>query len=197
MTKGEATRQRIIELSAPLFNQRGYEGCSMQEVMLVTGLEKGSIYRYFESKEALAIAAFQHACSSSPKLRTNDLGHIPGALGKLRYIIHRFATSPSLMPGGCPLLNTAVDSDDGSPALRELVRLAFADWKKRLSAIVREGITQGEIRSDAKPAIIIDMIIASLEGAEILSRVQGDRSPLKHAEAMLNQLLDSIKARQT
>ena len=50
MNKGEMTRQRIIEESAPIFNQRGYAGCSMQDVMEATGLEKGGIYRHFESK---------------------------------------------------------------------------------------------------------------------------------------------------
>ena len=41
MNKGEMTRQRIIEEAAPIFNQRGYAGCSMQDVMEATGLEKG------------------------------------------------------------------------------------------------------------------------------------------------------------
>lgn len=193
MRKGEATRQRIIEVSAPLFNQRGYEGCSMQEIMLAAGLEKGSIYRYFESKEALAVAAFEHACSLSVKFRTSDVEHIPSSLEKLRFCIHRFVTTPSTLQGGCPMLNAAVDSDDGSLPLRKVVRSAFADWKKRLCAFVIEGIAQGEIRSDTKPAMVIDMVIGSLEGAYVLCRVQGDRAPLKHAEVMLNQILDSIK----
>ena len=31
MSKGDLTRQRIVALAAPLFNQRGFEGCSMQD----------------------------------------------------------------------------------------------------------------------------------------------------------------------
>ena len=54
MSKGQLTRQRIIAQAAPLFNQRGYEGCSINDVMAATGLEKGGIYRHFESKEELA-----------------------------------------------------------------------------------------------------------------------------------------------
>ena len=39
MGKGELTRQRIIEEAAPIFNQRGFAGCSMQDVLDATGLE--------------------------------------------------------------------------------------------------------------------------------------------------------------
>ncbi len=61
MSKGEATRQRIIALAAPLFNQHGYNGCSLNDIMEATGLEKGGIYRHFESKEELAAEAFDFA----------------------------------------------------------------------------------------------------------------------------------------
>ena len=55
MTKGQETRQRIIELAAPIFNQRGFAGCSMADIMAATGLEKGGIYRYFSSKSEIYI----------------------------------------------------------------------------------------------------------------------------------------------
>ena len=61
MSKGEETRLRIVAEAAPLFNQRGYEGCSIQDIMDATGLEKGGIYRHFESKEELAAEAFDFA----------------------------------------------------------------------------------------------------------------------------------------
>jgi TetR/AcrR family transcriptional regulator, transcriptional repressor for nem operon len=196
MKKGEATRQRILEEAAVLFNRLGYEGASVQQVMLATGLERGSIYRYFESKEDLAVSAFEYAVTNSVKFRTSDTEHIPNNLEKLRFCVSRFVATPSTMPGGCPLINSAVDADEGNPALRKVVRSAFADWKKRLSAFVTAGIAAGEILPDTKPAMIIDVIIGCLEGVFILSRVQGDRAPLKHAETMLNRMLDSIAAQK-
>ena len=57
MSKGEQTRQSIVEKAAPLFNQRGFEGCSMTAIMEATGLEKGGIYRHFDSKAQLASEA--------------------------------------------------------------------------------------------------------------------------------------------
>lgn len=69
MKKSEKTRQLIIEKSASLFNQNGYAGTSMQDIMKATGLTKGGIYGNFKKeggdkkgvKEEIAIAAFSHA----------------------------------------------------------------------------------------------------------------------------------------
>ncbi len=49
--KGEQTRQEIIRKAAPIFNQKGYDGAALSDLMRATGLEKGGIYRHFESKE--------------------------------------------------------------------------------------------------------------------------------------------------
>ncbi len=61
MRKGELTRERIIAEAAPIFNQRGFAGSSMQDVMEATGLENGGLYRHFRSKEELAVESFRYA----------------------------------------------------------------------------------------------------------------------------------------
>jgi TetR/AcrR family transcriptional repressor of nem operon len=58
VSKGDETRERIIARAAPLFNQRGYAGAAMSDIMAATGLEKGGIYRHFGSKESLAHPSF-------------------------------------------------------------------------------------------------------------------------------------------
>jgi len=60
MTKGEQTRRKIVEAAAPIFNQHGYEGSSLNALMEATGLKKGGIYRHFASKEELAAEAFDY-----------------------------------------------------------------------------------------------------------------------------------------
>ena len=73
MSKGEVTRQRIVEAAAGLFNQRGFENASLSELMEATGLEKGGIYRHFASKEELATAAFDYAWGAATQARMHDL----------------------------------------------------------------------------------------------------------------------------
>lgn len=192
MSKGDLTRQRIVELAAPLFNQRGFEGCSMQDVMQATGLEKGGLYRHFSSKEELAAEAFRYALKNASKTRTEGLEAVGDPLDQLRYLIRRFVEEPSFLPGGCPLMNTAIDSDDGNPVLRRLVFDAIEDWKSRLAAIVQEGIRRREIRRSIDPNRIATTIIAALEGALMISRLEGSKTALRDAQQSLEALLNEI-----
>jgi AcrR family transcriptional regulator len=194
MKKGDLTRQRIIAMAAPIFNRRGFNGCAMQDVMDATGLEKGGLYRHFSSKEELAAEVFRYSIDQSTKTRTDGLDHIAGSLPRLAWIIRRFVDQPGPVPGGCPLLNTAVDADDGNPILRKLARKAFADWKRRLAAIIVKGVKDGEIRRGTNPNQLANTIIAALEGGLVLSRIHGSREPLRNVQASLAVLLDSVAA---
>jgi TetR/AcrR family transcriptional regulator, transcriptional repressor for nem operon len=192
MGKGELTRQRIIEEAAPIFNQRGFAGCSMQDVLDATGLEKGGVYRHFASKEELAAEAFQYAWTRVAKARREGQDAIPGAVEKLKYSVRRFAETPGVFPGGCPLMNTAIDADDGNPVLRSLVCAAMKEWKARLAGIVEDGIANGEIRGEVQPRRVANMIIATLEGALMISRLEGNRTAVQDAREGLEIMLDRI-----
>ena len=193
MSKGDQTRQRIIEQAAPLFNKRGFAGCSMQDVLEATGLEKGGVYRHFSSKEDLATAVFAWSLEQAIKTRTDGVDEAGDAVEKLKAIVRRFVEEPSPIAGGCPLLNTAVDADDGNAALRRLVRKAFADWRGRLAALVTEGMADGVIRRDADPARVADTIVAALEGGLVLSRLDGNREALRNAEQSLREMLEWMR----
>jgi TetR/AcrR family transcriptional repressor of nem operon len=186
------TRQRIIEQAAPLFNQRGYAGCSMQDVLEATGLEKGGLYRHFASKEELAAESFAYAWGRVMEVRREGLSEIDGAVEKLRCLVRRFGAVPGIFPGGCPLMNTAIDADDGNPVLRGLVRVAMKEWKQLLGGIVEEGLKRGEIRSGVEARTVVNMIIATLEGALMISRLEGDRTAIRDAQAALELMLDGI-----
>jgi AcrR family transcriptional regulator len=195
MRKGELTRQRIIAQAAPIFNQRGFAGCSMQDVMEATGLEKGGLYRHFHSKEDLAAEAFRYSLGRALKVRTDHLDQTHGSVELLRSFVKRFVETTSFVRGGCPLMNTAIDADDGNPKLRDLAREGFSEWRERLCGIVEEGIRRGEIRGKTNSRRVANSIIATLEGALMMSRLDGKKTPLKDAKAMLDGMLDRIAAR--
>src|SRR5581483_929851 len=92
------------------------------------------------------------------------------------------------------VLNTAIDADDGNPALRKLVQRAVQEWKARIAGIVTVGIERGEIRSDIEPRSIANILIAALEGALMISRLEGNRSAVHDAQAMLDKVLIDIRS---
>src|SRR5215212_10982485 len=103
MTKGEQTRQHIIQEAATLFNQRGYTGSSISDVMQHTGLQKGGIYRHFESKEQLALAAFDYAQQQSTTQLMAAVAAETNAVKQLLAFITAFyaLTLNPPVPGGC------------------------------------------------------------------------------------------------
>lgn len=193
MTKGEGTRQRIIEQAAPLFNRLGYAGCSMQDIMSATGLEKGGLYRHFSSKEQLAEEVFRYSLSQVTEVRWQGIEAVEGAVKKLQFMVHRFVQVQSIIPGGCPVMNTAIDADDGNPVLRKLVREAVQEWKDKIIGIVEAGIHASEIRSDVDPRSVANTLIAVLEGALMISRLEGNRVAVHDAQAMLDKILADLR----
>jgi TetR/AcrR family transcriptional regulator, transcriptional repressor for nem operon len=197
MSKGELTRQAIIEKAAPLFNQRGFAGCSMADIMEATGLEKGGLYRHFSSKEELAADVFRYAMQTAVDARGISANLEGDAVTQLRLMIARFVAVPSPLPGGCPLLNTAIDSDDGNLVLRELAQQALASWKQKIRRIVKKGISAGELGSSADPHRIANLVVATLEGSLMITRLEGNRRALQDAQLSLEAFLDAIQSRKT
>jgi TetR/AcrR family transcriptional regulator, transcriptional repressor for nem operon len=196
MKKGERTRERIIRQAAPLFNQRGYDGSSLNEIMAATELEKGGIYRHFASKQELAAAAFDYAWAEAMKARRHDIDSVANSVDKLKRYIANFVERRGTVPGGCPLLNTAMDSDDGNALLRNRARRALENWQNFLGSIVTQGIKKGEIRREVSKTKLANLIIATLEGAVMIGRLEQNLDALRDAQTHLNSYLET-KVRAT
>ncbi len=197
MKKGEMTRRRIVALAAAIFNQKGYSGTALSDLMEATGLEKGGIYRHFESKQELAEDAFDYAWNTALEARFAGIDEIPNAVDRLnRFIINFRERRTGLVPGGCPLLNTAIEADDTNPQLRARVRKALDSWIARRQAIIQEGQKRGEILRNVDASQLATLIVSTLEGALVLSRIQRTYDPLDAACAHLKDHLEaSVRAR--
>jgi TetR/AcrR family transcriptional repressor of nem operon len=182
-----------LEQSAAVFNRHGYSGTSMSALMAATGLEKGGLYRHFDSKEDLAAAAFDYAWEAVTEPRRRGLEDCATSLEKLLLLVRNFVEPPArALPGGCPLLNTAIENDDGNPVLREKARGALNEWRSVISEIVREGQRARELRKDVDPVAVATIVISSLEGAIMFSRLEKTREALctvgKHLDGYLRSL---------
>src|SRR5467141_3014030 len=190
MTKGEQTRRKIVEAAAPIFNQHGYEGSSLNALMEATGLQKGGIYRHFASKEELAAEAFDYTWEAAWNARLLHVDEKANGIEKLKQLIANFIDQRSPVPGGCPILNTAIDADDGNPVLRAHVAKALRSWLSRLQTIVGQAQARGETRPGVDPKAVATLIVASLEGALMMSRIQRSDEARRRVQAHLNRYLD-------
>ncbi|MCC2252258.1 MAG: TetR/AcrR family transcriptional regulator [Bacillota bacterium] len=176
MRKGEQTRKHIVQKSAELFNQKGYAGCSMNDIMDATGLQKGGIYRNFKSKDEIALEAFDYATYTVSQHFSEAILHANTAtekIGSLFDVYEDVVNNPPVK-GGCPLLNTAVDSDDTNPLLRKKALVALHTFLNMIKEIVEEGIQNGELAPDIDTEELASFIVAIFEGSIMISKLEGD-----------------------
>ncbi len=197
MRKGERTREVILERAAELFNVQGFSGSSLSDIMQATGLQKGGIYNHFISKEALALEAFDFAFDLvKERMRDSLRGKrdpLDRLYGIIRFFEHYLQEPP--LKGGCVILNTAIESDDTYPALRERARHAMDLWRTLIQRTVIKGIEQGEMCTGIDPDEIATLIIATLEGALMMSKLYDDDIHIRRAiDHLLHYVDTAVKA---
>ncbi len=162
--------------------------------MEATGLEKGGIYRHFESKQALAEAAFDYAWEAVSAPRERGIAEQSDSLEKLLLFVRNFVgESPRTVTGGCPLLNTAVDCDDGNLVLRNKARAALSSWRSRIADLVRSGQENGELRKTINPDSVAVVMISALEGAVMIGGLEKTRQPLHIVGEHLKEYLLGLR----
>ncbi|OCT11265.1 TetR family transcriptional regulator [Paenibacillus pectinilyticus] len=196
MRKGEQTRLRIIEKSAVLFNEKGYTGTTMQDIMDVTGLTKGAIYRSFASKDDIAIEAFQYAGQVlwqhfSAAIETQDT-----ATGKIIAMcdVYRDTVHNPPLQGGCPFLNTAVESDHSFPVLRDHAVGAYSQMLGFIQSLLAEGLRTGEFQPEMELESVASFIFSTIEGGIMAGRLMRDNRHVAYAMQNIERLLLSYKA---
>lgn len=194
MSKAGATKAKIVRQAAELFNQKGYAGSSIADIMQATGLKKGGIYNHFSSKEELALEAFDYAYSQMSQKIWQAVRTKTNAVERLRTMVSSYLDyldNPPI-PGGCPILNTAIEVDDLDSPLRDRALQAMNSWRSLIVRIVAKGIKKGEVRSQVEPDVVATVIISTIEGAIMMSKLERNGIHLVRVVDCLNNYLDSL-----
>lgn len=194
MRNREETIGIILHRASGLFNSHGYKATSIGQITATSGFTKGAIYRHFKNKGKLEEEALGYLTGILFENLTNRIKTQNNASDKLRSILSFFESYINKPPikGGCPLLNAAVEADDSSPQLRKKAHSILEVLKNSISHILTKGIEYGQIKKTIDKNYFATVMIASLEGAIMmskLSRTDKDiRIVIKHLEGMINEI---------
>lgn len=195
MRDAEVTIEKILEKSGILFNTQGYKATSISDITELTGLTKGAIYRHFENKNDLEKKALYHLSSSlDEKMRVVIKGQTTAGR-KLRAIFNFFNSYISDPPieGGCPLLNAAVEADDTNPVLRSGALKILNNLRDSILIILHNGIKHGQLKSGIDRESFATIVIASLEGAIMMSKLRGNDDDLRRVIRHLEKMTEEIE----
>lgn len=180
LTKSERTKQFILETAVPLYNEKGISGVNIDDVLEATKLTKGCLYGHFENKEDLSEQVIDLSLKMvSDKIRTAVYGG-KTIKGKV-FAFLDFYKNPiqTYISGGCPIFNAAVESDDNYPFIKEKVAKVFRTGQQELSALLQEGINNGEFSSKLDPVVFAFKLVASVEGGIVMCRVMDTAKPMQ------------------
>lgn len=196
--KAARTRVYILEKAAPLFNKKGFDGTSMADLEAETGLTKGAIYGNFSDKETLAGEAFLHSTKRVKHLIQHELKGIPTFKSKLTTLLDffaRYSLNPPI-PGGCPLLNAAVEADDRRFSMRPVVASEIVKMVEYIGVLIKKGVRSGEFRKDTDSRELAYTFFCAIEGAIMFSRVEGSTEPMdiivNHCKSKLDQITNPL-----
>lgn len=194
-SKGEQTRVRIIRESASLFNVRGYAGTSLSDIIEAAEIQKGGLYRHFGSKDEIALAALDYALwlrVEEVRAAVADDASVIEQLGAICRTFLNLIQNPAI-PGGCPILNTAVEADDTSLALKRKARQALDGLRHLIQRLIAKGKTNGEIQPYVNGDVVATILISTCEGALMMSKLCDDRVHLHRAIDHLDAYFETLR----
>ena len=175
---GRQTREAILEAATGLMHLKGYQATSLDDVLRESGVGKGNFYYHFKSKEDLGYAILDQIIASFLG-RTLDpcfSGSPASRLAQVRCFLDRVLAiqRERNCVGGCPLGNLASELSDVHEGFRARLSHVFSAWGERLTAVLGEAQASGSVRPDCRPQAVAQFLVASLEGAILMTKLTKD-----------------------
>lgn len=151
-TKGEATRERILDMAVAEAAAVGLEGLSIGGLARAADMSKSGLFAHFGSKEELQLAVLEAARHSFiDEVFQPALGDARGE-PRLRSLFEHWLGWIEQHQGGCPILAATYEFDDRPGAVRERVVTIQAELIAALEKAARLALEQGHFGVEADPA---------------------------------------------
>ncbi len=178
-------RNKMVVGATQLLARRGLQATSFAEVLDFTGAPRGSVYHHFpEGKDQMVGAAVDFAGRYLLGVLDQKAGASAEAITDHFLAIWRVVLTGSQFQAGCAVLAVSVAAD--SPALLAHATEVFRSWRGRLAAL----LVQGGLPEQAARRLATTLI-ASAEGAVVLSRAEQDIEPF---DTVAQQLREQVRA---
>lgn len=170
----EFDSDRAIAEAMDVFWAQGYSATSPQQLADRLHIGKGSLYHAFGSKRQLFDLALRHYLELRVEGLTYWLAGTGPAKDRLREALLFFVKSALDDPDGrgCLATNSAVEFGRLDEAVATQVRGLFDQVEGVFEALVDRGQREGDIRSDIDAKALASMLLNTVTGLQVLSRLE-------------------------
>ncbi|MGL4287977.1 MAG: TetR/AcrR family transcriptional regulator [Phreatobacter sp.] len=178
-------RDRMIDGALALLAERGLQATSFSELLSATGVPRGSLYHHFPGGKDQLIA---EAVDRAGAVLRDALAPVAGAKAtdvvERLLAIWRVVVTRSDCRSGCAVVAVTIATD--SAELSATAAAVFRDWRVLLAGLLQ----QGGLRAPQADQFAV-LLIASIEGAVVLSRAERSLEPF---ELVAGQLMEQVRS---
>jgi TetR/AcrR family transcriptional regulator, transcriptional repressor for nem operon len=163
------TRARIVETARVMFNRKGFDQVSIDDIMREAGLTRGGFYNHFSSKEGLYVEAVRSFATCNPFAReAAKLAIQPGPKKAARRLVELYLSDAVLndVDQHCPLF--ALPSDVARAGLKP--RAAYTFIVRGMLEVFRAAFEQSDSEAGSKAQVILNLCV----GGMVIARTTDD-----------------------
>ena len=185
LSKGEATRARLLDLAEKAVLQKGFAATTIEELIAAAGMTKSGFFYHFRDKNELAQALLRRYIQRHNDIidvmfvRSAELTDDPlhGFLIGLKFFADMLADLPNTHPG-CIVASFCYQDQQFSRDIRDLNADGIRAWRARILSRLQDVAKRYPPRAGVEIEALADMCTAIVEGGIILSRTLDEKAML-------------------
>ncbi|MGD8378963.1 MAG: TetR/AcrR family transcriptional regulator [Gammaproteobacteria bacterium] len=163
----EARRAEITRAATEVFAREGFQGASVEAIAEAAGVSKGTLYGYFENKEALFYATFQAFQGEVLSMCERAMAEHAGAWDKLAACftaaIGPLERNIDLYPLTLEVW-AAASSGPARERFGEHMKTLYREFREMDAALLDAGKASGEFRADLDSPAVAAWLVGGLDG---------------------------------
>ncbi|MHC1547251.1 TetR/AcrR family transcriptional regulator [Phyllobacterium sp. K27] len=185
----QAMRARILDVAATLFQQHGYNGTSIHDVVRAAATTGGALHHHFATKKALGLAVIAERVAAEVRETAIKPISTAASIGEgVATFLENVASGleRNQAVSGCPLNNLALELSLVDTDFREAVNAVFNEWREAL--VLR--LKADRLKMSALEAQdLATLIVASYSGAMAMAKASQSAEPLRASARQLALIL--------
>lgn len=183
------SKEKIIKAAAKVFNKKGLESATVDDIAKQAGVAKGTVYIYFKDKDEILLEASKYLVRQRVDLIQKSLFKFPTSKEKLRDILKQVnmqtnANPEVLMMHYSLLLGTSREIRD------EATEEFFRYYLNLMEQLVNEGINNKELKNNDSKLLALFLIFMN-DLNSILTSASSTYTPIKDVESKLIDIITS------
>ena len=195
MSKGELTRQAILDHAAGMASQVGLSGLSIGKLATELELSKSGLFAHFQSKETLQLQVLEHAAKRFVDVVVRPALAAGRGEPRIRALFENWFRWPkeSRLPGGCLFVAAAVELDDQPGPVRDRLVQLQKDWLDMLANTVRTAVHEGQFQKSVDPEQFAHDLYGIMLVGHHAARLLRDPNAGKRTRTAFESLLGSAR----